>query len=293
VERLIAVGRFDGVHLGHRHLLSSAKEFARKRGWTVLAYTFPPAPPALLPLDAKIRLLRELADEVEVVPWERVKGLSPEEFLAKEVKERLCGRAIWMGPDHRFGRDRAGTPELAQKLGAALGLEVHVVPPFRVGDEVVSSRRIRELLSAGEVERAGELLGRPPTLFGEVVPGLGLARTLGFPTLNLSLDPLLLRPREGVYLGWAFWEGGNAPGLFYHGKRPTFPGLPPSSEVHLFSSPPASPPRFLEVHLLRFLRPDTQFPSKEALVRQIQADAEAAKEALREISPPRPILLGI
>jgi len=292
VERLIAVGRFDGVHLGHRHLLSSARELARERGWKVLAYTFPPTPPALLPLEAKVRLLQELADEVEVVPWERVRDLSPEEFLEKEVKGRLCGRAILMGPDHRFGRGRTGTPELAQRLGAALGLEVHVLPPFRVGEEVVSSRRIRELLSHGEVERAWELLGRPPALFGEVVHGLGLARTLGFPTLNLSLDPLLLRPREGVYLAWAFWEGGNAPGLFYHGRRPTFPGLSLSSEVHLFSAP-ASPPRFLEVHLLRFLRPDTRFPSQEALVGQIQVDVETGKEALRKISPPRPILVGV
>lgn len=293
MARVVAVGRFDGVHLGHQHLLSFGKALASGKGWSFLAYTFPPEFPALLPLFTKLRLLRQFADEVEVVPWEKVRNLSAEEFLKEEVVGRLGGRALVMGEDHRFGRDRAGSPELAQALGKELGLEVHVVPPFRLGGEIVSSRKIRELISAGEVERAGKLLGRAPILFGRGVKGVGLARTLGFPTINLELDPVLIRPKDGVYLAWAFWPGGGGPGLFYHGRRPTFPNLPPSAELHLLSAPPASQPELLEIHLLRFLRPDMMFPSPEALAERIRQDVEEARRTLALLAPPRPLSPGL
>lgn len=291
--RVIAVGRFDGVHLGHQHLLSLAKKEAQKLGWSVLAYTFPPQYPALLPLSAKIALLRRFVDEVEVGEWEKVRVLSPEEFLREEIVGRLRGRALVMGPDHRFGRDRKGDPELARAIGQALNLKVMVVPPFFVAGKAVSSRLIRELVEQGEVVRAQELLGRPPVLFGQVVPGVGLGKNLGFPTLNLALDPVQVRPKEGVYLSWVFWPDGHGPALFYHGRRPTFPTLPPSSEVHLLSSPPSSPPEILEIHVLRFLRPDIRFPSPAALVEQIKKDVAEAERSLQTFSPPHPILIGV
>ncbi|MFN3346513.1 MAG: riboflavin biosynthesis protein RibF, partial [Candidatus Bipolaricaulaceae bacterium] len=135
---MIAVGRFDGVHLGHRHLLSQARAVAQAHGCPLLAYTFPPDPPALLPLSAKVRLLRELADEVEVAPFAQVRELRAEEFLRQEIQERLGGCALVMGPDHRFGRAREADPEQAKKLGEKLGLEVWVVEPFQLDGQVVS-----------------------------------------------------------------------------------------------------------------------------------------------------------
>lgn len=287
------VGRFDGVHLGHQHLLAFAQRVAQKRGWRVLAYTFPPEPPALLPLSAKVALLRRWADEVEVGDWPRLRDLTAEEFLRKEVVGRLSGRVLVMGPDHRFGRGRQGDSTLAQTLGKELGLEVLVVPPRVVDGEAVSSRRVRELVQVGEVAQAQKLLGRPPVLFGRPVSGAGLAKTLGFPTMNLACDPVLLRPRDGVYLAWAFWAGGGGPALFYFGKRPTFPGLPPSAEVHLLSSPPPGSPEGLEVHLLEFFRPDLRFPSPDALVKRIEEDVAAAKARVRELPPPHPVLFGL
>lgn len=287
--RVIAVGRFDGVHLGHRHLLGQARAWAHARGCSLLAYTFPPEPPALLPLPAKVRLLGEEADEVEVVPWERVRDLGAEEFLREEIQGRLKGCALVMGPDHRFGRGREAGPAQARELGEKLGLAVVVVEALQVDGRVVSARRIRELIGQGEVDEAARLLGRPPTLWGRVVPGVGLARRLGFPTLNLALDPLLVRPADGVYLAWSFWPGGGAPGLFYHGKRPTFPGLPPSAEVHLFSPPPPDLAE-VEVHLLARLRPDQVFPSPEALARQIERDVAQARALLADRGPPRPLV---
>lgn len=288
--RVVVVGRFDGVHLGHRHLLREARRIAEDQGCSLLAYTFPPQPPALLPLALKERLLRELADEVEVVPWERVRDLRAEEFLREEVVKRLGGCAIVMGPGHRFGWGREADHNMARELGERLGLSVHVVEPFLVDGEAVSARRIREFLLQGEVERAMRFLGRPPVLLGRPVPGAGLARKLGFPTLNLGLDPVLLRPRDGVYLAWAFWPGGGGPGLFYHGKRPTFPGLPPSTELHLFSPPPPALEQQVEVHLLAFLRPDQAFPSPAALAERIAEDVARARELLSRMAPPKPLL---
>lgn len=291
--RVLAVGRFDGVHLGHQHLLSFAKKVSTERGWSFLVYTFPPEFPALLTLPAKVRVLQAFADEVEVADWERIRELSAEEFLKEEVVKRLRGRVLVMGPDHRFGKNRSGDPLLAQKIGKDLGLEVYVLPPFSLGGEIVSSSRIRELVSLGEVEKAREFLGRPPVLFGHPQKGAGLAKTLGFPTINLALDPVLIRPRDGVYLAWAFWPEGGGPGLFYHGKRPTFPDLPPSAELHLLCEPPASLPEALEVHLLRFIRPDMRFSSPEALVEQVKKDINETHRALAQIVPPRPILFEL
>ncbi len=286
---VVAVGRFDGVHLGHQRLLSKAKELAQRRGWSVLAYTFPPEFPALLSLPAKVALLRRLVDEVEVVEWERVRELSPQAFLREEVVGRLGGRALVMGPDHRFGRGREAGPEQARELGKKLGLEVWVVEPFQLDGEVVSASLVRELIVQGAVERAARLLGRPPVLVGRVIPGAGLARKLGFPTINLELDPILVHPADGVYAAWAFWPGGQAPGLFYQGKRPTFPSLPPSAEVHLFSPPPLALEE-IEVHLLAWLRPDQAFPSTTALAQQIERDVAQARALLAEFAPPRPLL---
>lgn len=287
--RVIAVGRFDGVHLGHRHLLSQARALAQARGCALLAYTFPPDPPALLPLAVKVRLLRELVDEVEVVPLAQVRDLGAEEFLRQEIRERLGGCVLVMGPDHRFGRAREAGPEQARALGKKLGLEVWVVEPFQLDGEVVSARLVRELIARGAVERAARLLGRPPLLVGRIVSGAGLARQLGFPTLNLALDPVLVRPADGVYVAWAFWPGGQAPGLFYQGRRPTFPGLPASAEVHLFSPPPPGLEE-LEVQLLAWLRPDQAFSSPQDLVRQIERDVAQAHQLLDECAPPRPLL---
>lgn len=287
--RVVAVGRFDGVHLGHRHLLFQARAFAHSHGCSLLAYTFPPEPPALLPLSLKERLLRELADEVEVVPLARVRELGAEEFLRREIQERLEGCALVMGPDHRFGRDREAGPEQARALGKKLGLEVLVVEPFQLDGEVVSASLVRALMAQGAVDRAARLLGRPPVLVGRVVPGAGLAHRLGFPTLNLELDPTLVRPADGVYVAWAFWPGGHAPGLFYQGRRSTFPGLSPSAEVHLFSPPPPAL-KELEVQLLVRLRPDQAFPSPQALVQQIEQDVAQARALLAEFAPPRPLL---
>jgi len=289
---IVAVGRFDGVHRGHQRLLAEARKLAAARELPLIAYTFPPCGEALLPLVAKRTILLGLCDEVIVRDWEEIRDLSPEEFVRRELLGGLNAEGVVLGPNHRFGRGAAGDARLLEELGGRLGLQVHIVTPLRISGGVISSRRIRRLVKEGKVGEAGELLGRPPLLFGDRVPGAGLATTLGFPTVNLALWPGLVRPRPGVYLAWAHWPGGEAGGLFYLGVRPTFPELPPSAELHLLSPPSPEPRGTCEVALLAFLRPDVKFAGKAELARQIERDLEEARAYFRDVPPPKPVLVG-
>ncbi len=291
MNRIAAVGKFDGVHLGHRALLREGRGWARDTRLSFLVLTFAPQGDAILPLSVKIRLLREFADEVEVLRFEDVKDIPAPDFLGL-LGERFGVRGLIMGPGHRFGRGRSGDPDRARSWGRGRGIEVRVVPPFLCQGRPVSARHIREHLRRGEVREARLLLGRYPSLFGERTSGVGLGRELGHPTVNLDLAPGVLRPRPGVYLAWAFWRGGDAPGLFYLGERPTFPDLPPTAEIHLFSAPRPEPTGGVEVQLLAFLRGDRRFPTADALRDQIARDVSRGKALLSGFLPPAPLLHG-
>ena len=290
--RVIVVGRFDGVHRGHQALLSQGRELARKEGLSLCAYTFPPKGEALLPLPAKLRLLEELCDEVIVRPWERVEGLSPEEFVRAELVEGLAASWLVCGPNHRFGKGAAGDVALLQALAGRYGLSVQVVQPLTAGGELISSRRIRGLVREGRVGEAAALLGRPHVLFGRRIPGAGLGSGLGFPTVNLSPWPGLVAPRPGVYAAWAQWEAGGGPALFYRGSRPTFPHLPPSWELHFLSPPQPEPQGELEVALLSFIRPEARFASPQELTAAMEEDLAQARRLLSHISPPPRLVVG-
>jgi riboflavin kinase/FMN adenylyltransferase len=290
---VVAVGRFDGVHLGHQFLLREARRSAREWGVPAVAYTFPPTGEALLPLPAKQALLERFCDRVLVKPWPEVRHLSPEEFVSRELVGALGAKVVVVGPNHRFGHRARGDVDLLRTLGQRFSLQVRVVPPRTdATGEVISRRRIRELVRAGRVEEAGKVLGRPPMLWGERVSGVGLASKLGFPTVNLELWPGQLRPPAGVYLAWARWSGGSGAGLFYLGSRPTFPHLPPTCELHLLSSPEPEPEGLLEVALFSQLRPDMRFSGPRELGRQIQDDLRRARDFLSSLSPPAPVLVG-
>ncbi|MFO8033836.1 MAG: riboflavin kinase [Candidatus Bipolaricaulota bacterium] len=289
--RVVAVGRFDGVHLGHRALLESARKLAERRELRLTAYTFPATPPALLTTEAKESLLARLADEVLVVGWNAVHNMDAEAFLRRELAGRLAARALVMGTNHRFGTGRQGDPELARRLAPELGMEVQVVPALELAGGPVSARRIRELLRSGQVAQARGLLGRPPILWGTPVSGAGVGRELGWPTINLQLSPEILLPAYGVYVAWAQHTAGRAPALFYLGSRPTFPGLSSSAELHLLQQPAHPPGDLVEVHLLSYLRGDHRFPDVESLKEQIRRDADLANDELSRSAAPASVLI--
>ena len=270
--RAVAIGTFDGVHLGHRRVL----EAALAAGGTSTVVTFDPHPRIALGYDVELlttldRRLELIADagieEALVVEFDlELARLGPEEF-ADAVLRPLGTEVVVAGADFRFGRGRSGDLTV---LGT-LGFETRTVPLV----EGVSSSTARDLLRAGEVERASSLLGRPPEVEGTVVAGDARGGTLGFPTANLRVAHDLLVPANGIYAGAA--EGHRA--AISIGTNPHYGGQERRVEAHLLEFSGDLYGRRLSVQLWRRLRDERAFESEEALVDQIGRDVEDARRA--------------
>ncbi len=215
-ERLLAVGAFDGLHLGHRHVIEQLIGDARRRAWLACLVTFEPLPAQVFASDPphnlrlttgpeRLDLLARLGlDEVCVLDFARpeLRALTAEAFLREIAVGWLAATGLLGSASHTMGSDQRPWPVLAE-LARAAGLEVFDVGPVTLSSTLISSTRIRQLVWQGRVSEAAELIGRDYTAAGPVVGGTGTGRTIGFPTLNLDLSPDKLLPANGVYAGWA------------------------------------------------------------------------------------------
>lgn len=270
--RAVAIGTFDGVHLGHRAVLEAAKA----AGLLATAVTFEPHPriafgyevELLTTLERRLELIGEAGiPEALVVAFDhRFSQQSPEEFV-DQVLRPLGAEVVVAGGNFRFGRGREGDLETLRDLG----IDARGVPLV----EGVSSSGIRDLLRAGEIERAAKLLGRPPELDGPVVSGDARGDTLGFPTANLRLDPQLLVPAYGIYAGAAL----DHSAAISIGTNPHYGGSERRVEAHLLDFEGDLYGRRLVVQLWRRLRDEAQFESEEELVAQIARDVDATRAA--------------
>jgi riboflavin kinase/FMN adenylyltransferase len=290
---VVTVGNFDGVHRGHQALLSRVVERARAEGGPSAVFTFDPppvevlrpdkAPGRLQSLDEKIRCLGEVGiDQVVVEPFDREYARHEARWFAEEVLGRRLGaRALVLGWDFRFGKDRSGGLE---DLRHWLSVPVEQFDPVELAGAPLSSSRIREAISRGDVARAADMLGRPFALSGRVVRGDQRGRTIGFPTVNIATAPNRLLPANGVYAVRArILPGGPAlPAVANLGVRPTFDGVTPRPllEVHLLDWQGDLYGAELEVELVERIREERRFPGIDALVAQIRADAARAAELL-------------
>lgn len=291
---VVAVGTFDGVHLGHREVCAALVRRAERSGARSVLVTFRPHPlrvvqperaPALLtPPAEKLPLLAAtgIRHAVQLRFDRALQQYSAARFVEEVLLGRLGMQELVMGHDHGFGRGREGSVETMRELGEKLGFRVDVVEAVEVEGRPVSSTRIREALARARVEEATRCLGRPYEISGSVVAGERRGRTLGFPTANLRVgDPEKLLPAEGIYavVGWV----GEAPvpGLLHLGPRPTFPGDAPTIEVHLLDWSGDLYGRELRIELHAFLRTIEPFDSVDDLVRQMHRDAAAGRAALR------------
>ncbi len=293
---VVTLGVFDGVHLGHRHLLASTLRSARERDASAVALVFEPHPEEVIRPDTRIarllppdltrqRLVTARADHAVVVPFDdELRALSPEAFL-DALAPGIQLRGVAMTPESAFGHRRAGTVERVAQIGADAGFDAIRVEPLLVDGEPVSSSRIRALLAAGEVGEATALLGAPPLLRGTVVEGDHRGRELGFPTANLDFDYTPALPALGIYLGHVAVPersvGPGHPALVSVGVRPTFhDDGRVLVEVYLLDWDGDLYGAALTVELDARLREERRFASVQALVEQMRADEAEARQIL-------------
>ena len=293
---VVTLGVFDGVHRGHRHLLDATITAARARDASAVALVFSPHPdevirpgtrvPRILPPEVTLERLAESGvDHAVVIGFDDgVRSLMPAEFL-EALEPAIELRGITMTPGSAFGRGRAGTPDHVAALGAERGFDVIRTEPLLVGGAEVSSSRIRDLLSAGDVAGATELLGSSPLLRGTVVHGEERGRELGFPTANLRFDYSPALPALGIYVGRVGVPergvGSGHPALVSIGVRPTFhDDGRVLVEVYLLDWDGDLYDAILTVELDDRLREERRFASVDELVAQMRADEAEAQRRL-------------
>lgn len=292
---VVVVGNFDGVHLGHRHVLARARELAEGRGLTVVAVTFDPHPMAVLrpehapvmltTVEHRARLLVEAgADHVLVLPFAReVAGWSPEEFVTRVLVDALQAAVVVVGANFRFGSRAAGDVTTLVEAGRRHDFVAESIA-LDAGPMVWSSTYVRTCLAAGDVSGAAEALGRPYAVRGTVVPGERRGRRLGFPTANVPADASTAAPADGVYAGWLtrLDTGERLPAAISVGTNPTFDGIR-QRRVESYAIDRDGLDLYgveVEVVFVERLRAMAAFDSVEALVAQMSDDVDRARALL-------------
>jgi riboflavin kinase/FMN adenylyltransferase len=281
----LALGVFDGVHVGHRAVIARAVDAARKEGGKAFVVTFDPHPIRVIaPEKAPASLLATLDEKAAVLKALGVDGLlvihfdmafakmDAEEFVRKLLAADV--RTVAVGEDWRFGSKRSGDVAMLRRMGGELGFQLEAVPPVMWEGERISSTRIRQAIRDGNFDAVEEMLGRPYELSGTVIEGRKLGRGLGFPTANLRLGERQT-PRDGV---WAVKVDGVRKGVANLGTRPTVDGGERLLEVHLLDFSGDLYGKELRVRFEKFLRPERKFGSLEELREQIGRDAEEARQ---------------
>ncbi len=286
------IGNFDGVHLGHQHMVSAVRGKASALGVPATVITFEPtpreyfegpaAPSRLTRLREKLEALEACGvDRVVVLRFDdRMRGMSAPDFVDRLLVDGLGVRHLVVGHDFHFARRREGTVETLRSAGERHGFTVEEVDQFLVAGERVSSSLVREALNRGDLERATRLLGRPYRMAGRVRLGKKLGRTLGFPTANLALHRKVV-PLWGIFAVRVSGAGlTDHPAVASLGTRPTVNGTDPLLEVHLFDWDGSLYGRYLDVDFIERLRDEQKFESLNALVAQMHRDAAAARKVL-------------
>ncbi len=292
--RVIALGFFDGVHLGHGALLSRTRQAADRLGGEACAVTFDTHPDRLVfgtpvPLintpEDRAALMRELygIDRVLTLHFDRaMMDLPWEDFISRVLVERYGASHVVCGHDFHFGRRGEGNPQRLADRCRALGLGCDVIPPVKLDGVVVSSTYIRTLLERGDLEQAARFLGHRHRLSGTVVSGRHLGRTIGIPTANLTLPEGLVRLPYGVYACRAMVPAGAYRAVTNIGVRPTVNGRTPTVESWLLDYEGDLYGQPLRLELCRFLRPEQKFPSLETLRQAILDNARTVRELPEE-----------
>ena len=288
---VLAIGNFDGIHLGHQAILKRAVDRATETGAVATALTFEPSPLKVLRPESAPKRISTPEQRLEwfrvmdvesavVLPFTlELSKLAPQEFVERILVRELQVRAVLVGENFRFGHKQAGDTTLLRDMGRKHGFEVIAIKPIAAHGEVVSSTVIRREIASGDVAQAGRLLGRPFVLTGEIVGGTGTGRKFTFPTLNLKPEQELL-PASGVYVTRTLLEGETRSrrSVTNIGMRPTFNGTALTVETHLLDFTGDVPAKRMELRLWKRLRAERKFSGPEELRIQIGRDIRAANQ---------------
>lgn len=286
---VIAIGVFDGLHRGHQQILKRVKQTAQKIGGTPVVMTFDPHPvhvlkpdlklPQIVSLKHRLRLIESMGIPLTLVIsfTHRFSRLKPGAFIKRYLVDPLHPAAVIVGDDFRFGQDRIGTIDHFKRFSSQYDFKVLTIRASHHGRKTVSSTRIRELIAVGDIAGAKRLLGRSVAILGKVVRGDGRGKLLGYPTANLATEKVLLPPL-GVYLVYVMVNGHRYRGIANIGRRPTFQtskGI--TVEVHIFGFHRTIYGQEILVEIIRKVRDERFFHSRDELTHQIQSDVQKAR----------------
>jgi riboflavin kinase/FMN adenylyltransferase len=301
---VVTLGNFDGVHLGHQDIFKKVREEASKIHGEGVVITFEPHPLKVLAPEKFLPLLTPFRKKMILIQKSGIQTvlcikfslafseILPTEFIRRVLVEKIKVKEVVIGYNYHFGKGQKGDAQTLKDEGKIFGFEVEVVEPFRIGETIVSSSKIRDLIQRGEAERASKLLGRDYPIIGKVVEGAKRGQTLGFPTANLEISDELY-PKTGVYAVEVEWSQQRFSGLANVGSNPTFfseqdgKGKSISLEVYILNFDRNIYGEEIQVNFKRRIRDEVRFESSSLLIEQIKKDIQWAQEnVFRELGPP-------
>ena len=290
-ESVLTIGVFDGVHLGHKRLISELLNQAKKKKMLSGVVTFRHNPERLLSHRNKLPFLTDIEERLKLLKQEGVSMVIPLSFTPElaqlsarqfviHLQKYLNMRGLVVGEDFALGKERKGDTENLKKLGQRMNFDIIVVPPLVINGEVVSSTAIRKALAAGDMLKVRELTGRPFNLMGKVVTGYGRGVGLGFPTANLEIASEHVLPPDGVYTGWAHINGKVCKSMINIGKNPTFGINKRTIEAFLIDYHGDLYGSDLQLDIVARIRDEKKFDSIEELKKQVAEDVLKGKAIL-------------
>jgi riboflavin kinase/FMN adenylyltransferase len=290
----LALGNFDGVHLGHQAIIKEAVATARKKTSQGIpeksaVFTFSTHPKNLIPgakhveniiySDEKRDLIESLGVDYyfDIEFTEDIMTMEPEEYVRELLCEKFRAKDVFCGFNYRFGHKAAGNTVLLRELGTKYGFTLHEMPPVMVDGEVVSSTLIRELIRSGDIDECDRFLGRNYTIGGDVVVGNRLGKSIGFPTSNIMIDETMVTPPNGVYITYLVYNGVRYPSVTNVGVKPTVGVFRKNIETHVFNFDKELYGKSIKIEFVRMTRPEAKFASIEDLKAQIAKDCRDAR----------------
>ncbi|MFV0516573.1 MAG: bifunctional riboflavin kinase/FAD synthetase [Aminipila sp.] len=289
-ETVVALGNFDGIHKGHQELILRTVKTAETAGLKSAVFTFSNHPKNvnggglivknILYFDEKARIIEKLGiDYLFNIPFdEYIRSMEPISFIDDILIGKFKMKQAYCGFNYRFGHKAKGTPETLIHEGISKGFGIHVLEPFKIDGEVVSSTFIRNLIAEGKVDQCKKYMGRYYTIEGEVVVGNKIGRTMGFPTSNLIIDENMVTPSNGVYVTYCTYNGIKYPGVTNVGVKPTIGNYKKNIETHIFNFNKQLYGKKIRIEFLEKTRDEKKFNSVDELSKQIMADCIMAKD---------------